>query len=115
MARMRVFQQALRSLFKGLYLHRRAETEEDRHVCKILLEWACTQEDLVVSKALPDAYQCAPDNAIPVVCIPFLLPAILPPQADNPLLYEVHAKGSWFLEELLGMTNILEQWCKKPG
>jgi hypothetical protein len=115
MVRMRVFQQAVKSLFRGLYLHKRTETEEDKHVCKILLQWACTQEDLVASNALPDAYQRAPNNAIPIVCVPFLLPAVLPSQAEHPLLYEVYVKGSWFLEEFQSMVYILEEWSKMPG
>lgn len=105
---MRVFQQVVKALFKGLYCRQRPQTEEDRQVCKILLEWACVHEDFVGSDALPDVYQRQPRNCIPIVCIPFVLREDLPSQEEAPFLYEVHAIGTCMLSEFLGLTHRLD-------
>lgn len=108
MARMRLFQQAVKALFKGLYCRQQPQTGEDMEVCKILLEWACVHEDFVGSDALPDVYQRQALDSIPIVCIPFVLREDLPSQEEAPLLHEVHAIGTCMLSEFLGLTHRLD-------
>jgi hypothetical protein len=124
MARSRLFQQVVRALFKGFYFAGREPTEEDKQVCMhayllllcastpgfaqvctILLEWACADEDLVASQALPELFQRRPRNYVPIVCVPFVF---MQGTDTDPHLHELHIKGTWFLREFLGLVHRLE-------